>query len=69
MNSVKKLWLSYGMADPLISKLNVNSLPFYIVLKRDGKQSYRGTDLKEAMKDYRELYRDRKKKDTDKKAG
>lgn len=55
LDKVKRFWVPAGIADYDIMKLKVNSIPYYIVFEKDGHQSYRGSDLEEAMKEYRKL--------------
>lgn len=52
---VKRLWAPLGMNDPAIMKMKVSSLPFFIVLDSAGNQTYRGKELEEAIKEYRQL--------------
>ena len=58
---VKRFWVPSGLTDPTMMKLKVNSVPYFIVFDIKGHQSYRGTELAEAMKEYRKL---RKTKDS-----
>ena len=55
LDKVKRFWVPMGMADPTMKKLKVNSIPYYIVFDKKGNQIYRGTELEEAMKEYRKM--------------
>lgn len=52
---MKRLWTPLGLNDPTIHKLKVSSLPYFIVFDGEGNQDYRGREISEAMKAYREL--------------
>ena len=60
LNNVKRFWAPKGLADETVGKLHVSSIPYYIVFDKDGRQSYRGRDLGDALSEYR------KKKDESK---
>ncbi|MCH5231634.1 MAG: DUF4369 domain-containing protein [Muribaculaceae bacterium] len=55
LDFIKRFWAPLSLADPTLQKLKVKGLPYFIVFSPDGAQSYRGTDLSEAMTRYRRL--------------
>ena len=57
--NVKRFWTPLGAADPTATKLKVNSLPYYIVFDKDGKQTYRGKEMGEALDKYRMLHNEK----------
>lgn len=60
LDKIKRFWVPVGMADSTIRLLKVNGLPYFIVLSKDGNQSYRGKELKEAISHYRNLMKKEK---------
>lgn len=56
LENVKRMWAPLGLADSKIMKLKVNGLPYFIVFDSIGQQSYRGQDISEALKEYRNLH-------------
>ena len=56
LEKVKRFWVPTGRTDPEIHKFKVDALPYYIVFDKNGHQYYRGTDISDAMKDYRNLF-------------
>ena len=55
LDKIKRFWVPTGLADSTMMKFKVNSIPYYIVFEKTGQQAYRGTDLEEAIRQYREL--------------
>lgn len=55
LRSVKRFWVPAAINDPVIMKLKVKTIPYFIVTDKDGDQYYYGSDIKEAMKSYRFL--------------
>ena len=55
-NEMKRFWTPTGLNDHTITKFKVESIPYFIVFDKEGHQSYRGTDLSEAISDYRHLF-------------
>lgn len=53
---MKRFWAPAGLNETTIQKLKVNAIPYYIVFNKEGIQSYRGTDLSDAIKEYRSLF-------------
>ena len=53
---MKRFWAPTGLADPTMMKLKVEALPFFIIFDKNGVQTFRGTDLGEAMKEYRNIF-------------
>lgn len=53
--NITRLWVPAGLADLRLMDLQVTRLPFFIVFNREGFQSYRGDDVSEAMKKFREV--------------
>ena len=53
IDKIKRLWVPSGLADPVVMDLKVTSIPYFIVFDKSGKQLYRGSELPEAMKEYR----------------
>ena len=53
---IKRFWAPAGLADQTVMKFKVPRLPYYIVFDRKGQQYYRGSDLSEAITDYRYLF-------------
>ena len=49
----KRLWVPAGFADRNIMKLRVTTLPYFIVINREGEQVYRGADLSMAITEFR----------------
>lgn len=56
LEKIKRFWAPAGLVDYKIQKLKVDAIPYFIVFDMDGHQSYRGKDITEALKDYRELF-------------
>ena len=56
LDKIKRFWAPSGMTDKTIMKLKVQRLPYFIVFDRKGQQYYRGSDLSEAITDYRYLF-------------
>lgn len=56
LEKIKRFWVPLGVSDPTMMKIKVDALPYFIVFNKEGHQHYRGNDLNEAMKEYRELY-------------
>lgn len=55
IENIKRFWAPLGLADPAIMKMKVNATPYFIVFDKSGEQVYRGKEISEALKDYREL--------------
>lgn len=53
---IKRLWAPTVFTDPAVTKFKVKALPYYIVFDKEGNQVYRGKNLPDAMKTYRELH-------------
>ena len=53
---MKRFWSPLGMNDPAVMKLKVTAIPYFIVFDKEGMQSYRGKEISEAMKDYRNIF-------------
>ena len=53
---MKRFWAPSGLTEPNVMKLKVNAIPYFIVFDKEGVQSYRGTQISEAMDDYRRLF-------------
>ena len=53
---MKRFWAPAGLTDPTMMKLKVDALPYFIVFNKEGIQKYRGTDLGDAIKEYRILF-------------
>lgn len=56
LEKLKRFWVPSGLADQEIHKFKVDALPYFIVFDKEGHQFYRGTEISEAMKNYRDLY-------------
>lgn len=52
---LKRFWAPTSLADSTVMKLKVDALPFFIVFDAEGNQAYRGKEMGEALKEYREL--------------
>ena len=52
---MKRFWTPYGLTDYTIMKMKVATTPYFIVFDKDGEQTYRGGDIKEAIEEYRHL--------------
>ncbi|MCH5225805.1 MAG: hypothetical protein J1D77_07370 [Muribaculaceae bacterium] len=55
LEGVKRFWVPTSLADPTVMKFNVPSIPYFIVFDKDGRQTFRGQQLEEALKSYRSL--------------
>ena len=67
VKNIIRLWAPSGLADEAVAKLKVNSIPYYIVFDKDGRQAYRGDDFSEARKAFRKVTNEKEatqKKDT-----
>lgn len=56
LENIKRFWAPMGIMDNKVQKLKVPALPYYIVFDPEGLQAYRGPDLEEAMKEYRDIF-------------
>lgn len=52
---MKRFWAPASLANPDVMKLKVTGIPYFIVFTPQGIQSYRGSSLADAIKDYRTL--------------
>lgn len=55
LNGVTRLWASAGLADPNVMKFKVTTIPYFIVFDSEGHQSYRGTEVSDAIIDFRKI--------------
>ena len=55
LENIKRFWAPMGLADVAVTKFKVKTLPYFIVFDKDGNQTYSGSDLSDAIKDYREM--------------
>lgn len=55
LKNVVRGWAPAGLADSRLMTLLVPRAPYYIVFDSNGKQSYRGSDTKEAFSKFRSL--------------
>lgn len=55
LTKANRLWAPAGMADKRVMALEVRQSPFFIVFSNDGNQRYRGSDISEAIRKFREL--------------
>ncbi|MCH5234170.1 MAG: hypothetical protein J1E16_02675 [Muribaculaceae bacterium] len=53
---MKRFWAPAGLNETRMQKLKVAAIPYYIVFTKEGVQSYRGTDLSDAINEYRTLF-------------
>ncbi|MCH5242615.1 MAG: hypothetical protein J1F67_09375 [Muribaculaceae bacterium] len=53
---MKRFWSPTGLTDPTMMKFKVTAIPYYIVFNKEGVQSYRGTELSDAITEYRTLF-------------
>ena len=53
---MKRFWVPSSLSDPTMKKLKVDAIPYFIVFDKEGVQSYRGTEISEAIKEYRHLF-------------
>ena len=53
LKSTVRGWMPRGMADEEISRAGVSRLPWFRVTGKDGKETYSGSDLKDAAKAFR----------------
>lgn len=49
---LRRLWLPMGVADSLAMKLGIRRMPVYVVLDKDGKELYFGSDWGAAIKKF-----------------
>lgn len=52
----KRFWAPMGLTDRTVMKLKVPTIPYYMVFNKGGEEEYRGTELSEAINEYRRLY-------------
>lgn len=55
LKTYPRLWAPMAQMDRDLSLLKIKEIPYFIVFDSIGKQSYRGADLTEAMKEFRKL--------------
>ena len=53
---MKRFWAPLGLTHPTMMKMKVDAIPYFIVFDKEGVQSYRGTEISEAMSEYRRLF-------------
>ena len=54
LNKTVRLWAPAGLADVDVMKLKISGIPYFLVLDENGNQIYRGAELGDAMKKFRE---------------
>ena len=59
LDNIKRFWAPAGINDPVVEKLQVKAIPYFIVMNREGEQIYRGRTISEALKEYRRLMLDK----------
>ena len=52
IENMKRIWMPLGLVDTLALEMGVRSVPWYIVLGPKGKEIYRGSKWKEAVKKF-----------------
>ena len=55
VKDIARFWVPAGLADRNLINLQVNRLPFFMVVARNGIQTYRGSDPAKAMEAFRKL--------------
>lgn len=56
LQTVKRFWAPSGLNDPTVMKFKVKTIPYFIVFDKEGNQYYRGSELSDAMKEYRIIF-------------
>lgn len=56
LKTYPRFWAPMAQMDPDLFLLKIKEIPYFIVFDSIGKQSYRGPDLAEAMKEFRKLH-------------
>ena len=55
LKTVKRFWVPTALADPTVTKFKIPSLPYFIIFDSLGNQAFRGKELSEAIREYRNM--------------